>query len=48
LLRRFGAGKAPLPGDEIDEPEAEGDLILANTSTRARATSVRGSYLALA
>jgi hypothetical protein len=33
LLRRFGAGKAPLPGDEVDAPEAEGDLVLADTST---------------
>ena len=30
LLRRFGTGKAPLPGDEVDAPEGEGDLVLAD------------------
>jgi hypothetical protein len=36
LLRRFGAGKPPLPGDEVDAPEAEGDLVLADTLMRDR------------
>jgi hypothetical protein len=36
LLRRFGAGKPPLPGDEIDAPEGEGDLVLADSASRGR------------
>jgi hypothetical protein len=36
LLRRFGAGKPPLPGDEIDAPAVEGDVALANSSVRDR------------
>jgi hypothetical protein len=38
LLRRFGAGKAPLPGDGVDAPESEGDLVLADTPMRAQDT----------
>jgi hypothetical protein len=38
LLRGLGAGKTPLPGDEIDAPEAEDDLVLADTSMRDRKT----------
>lgn len=34
LLRRFGAGKPPLPGDEIDAPEAEGDLVIADRAVQ--------------
>jgi hypothetical protein len=36
LLQRLGAGKPPLPGDEIDAPVTEGDLVLANSSTPDR------------
>ena len=32
LLRRLGTGNPPLPGDEIDVPETEGNLVLANRS----------------
>ena len=34
LLRRFGAGKPPLPGDEIDAPASAGDVVLANRPSR--------------
>jgi hypothetical protein len=37
-LRGFGAGKTPLPADEIDAPEAQGDLVLTNTSMPDRET----------
>ena len=36
LLQRLGPGKPPLPGDEIDAPAMEDDLVLANSSTRDR------------
>jgi hypothetical protein len=32
LLRRFGAGKPPAPGDEIDAPETMGDLTPAGSA----------------
>jgi len=32
LLRRLGSGNPPLPGDEIDGPETEGDLVLVDRS----------------
>lgn len=38
LLRRFGAGKSPLPGDEIDAPARKGDVVLANSASRGRKT----------
>jgi hypothetical protein len=34
LLRRFGAGKPPLPGDEIDATAGEGDVVLAHSAPR--------------
>ena len=36
FLRRFGAGKPPLPGDEIDAPASEGDVVLADSAPRSR------------
>jgi hypothetical protein len=36
LLQRLGAGKPPRPGDELDAPGTEDDLVLANSSTRDR------------
>ena len=36
LLRRFGAGKPPLPGEEIDAPAGERDVVLADTVPRGR------------
>jgi hypothetical protein len=38
LLRRLGAGKAPLPGDELDAREADGDVVLADSPRRDRKT----------
>lgn len=32
LLRRLGAGNPPLPGDEIDVSETEGNLVVASRS----------------
>jgi hypothetical protein len=34
LLRRFGSGKPPLPGDEIDAPASERDVVLAAAPPR--------------
>jgi hypothetical protein len=34
LLRSFGAGRPPLPGDEIDAPASEGDVVLADAPRR--------------
>ena len=36
LLRRFGAGKPPLPGDEIDAPASEDAVVLAHSAPRGR------------
>ena len=36
LLRHLGADNPPLPGDEIDGPETEGDLVLASRSGHRR------------
>lgn len=36
LLRRLGTGKPPRPGDQIDVPETEGDLVLAHRSGHDR------------
>ena len=36
LLRRFGAGKPPLPYDEIDAPAGEGEFVLADPAPRGR------------
>ena len=38
LLRRLGAGKPPLPGDELDAREADDDVVLADSSRRDRNT----------
>jgi hypothetical protein len=36
LLRRLGAGKPPLPGDEINAPATDDDLVPAKSSARGR------------
>jgi hypothetical protein len=36
LLRRFGAGKPPLSGDEIDASAGEGEFVLADPAPRGR------------
>jgi hypothetical protein len=36
LLRRFGAGRPPLPGDEVDAPARQGDVVLADSAPRGR------------
>ena len=35
LLRRMGGGKPPLPGDEIDRPLEDGDIIRAGQEDRS-------------